>query len=160
MVSRFKVQGSRFSILRRPPDSDDPHRRREPLALGGRHLDPADDVHAGDDAAEDGEALSVRVAGTVEVECGLRAEIAGPGFINFRLRSDARLIGPVSGPSRAIETAPSTCDRPVTLVRSSAIGGKYSFSRPALAAAWMTSILTLLVGWLSIVTVRWNRPPS
>ena len=61
---------------------------------------------------------------------------------------------------RAIDTAPSVCLRPVTLVRSSGIAGKPSLVLSALTPAWITSILISLCGWLSIFTVRWNVPPS
>ena len=45
-------------------------------------------------------------------------------------------------------------------VRSSAIGGNPSFASSGLTPAWITSILIGLSGWLSILTVRWNVPPS
>jgi hypothetical protein len=64
------------------------------------------------------------------------------------------------GRAAAIETAPSTCLRPVTVVRSSGIAGKPSLVRSAFTPAWMTSIFTGLSGWLSIFTVRWKVPPS
>ena len=65
----------------------------------------------------------------------------------------------VSGPSRAMETTPSLWRRPVTPVRSRAMGGNPSLSRAGLTPAWMTSILTVWPGWLDSRTVRWN-PPS
>ena len=63
----------------------------------------------------------------------------------------------VSGPSRAIEMVPSLCSSLVTLVRSSLIGGK-SLTRSESSPACTTAIFTLLSGWLSARTVRWNRP--
>ena len=64
----------------------------------------------------------------------------------------------LSGSPRAIETAPSLCNMPVTLVRSSAIGEEAALNL-RIDPAWMTSILMVLSGWLSIFTVRWNVPP-
>ncbi len=66
----------------------------------------------------------------------------------------------LSAVPRAIEMAPSTCLSPVTLVRSSAIGGKPALALSACTPAWITSILMVLSGWLSIFTVRWKLPPS
>ncbi len=68
----------------------------------------------------------------------------------------------VSGPVRAMEIIPSLCASPVSLVRSSAIGGNASFSRAGFGPAWITSIFTALLGWLSglVFTVRWKTPPS
>ena len=45
----------------------------------------------------------------------------------------------------------------MTLVRSSLIGGK-SLTRSESSPACTTAIFTLLSGWLSARTVRWNRP--
>ncbi len=64
----------------------------------------------------------------------------------------------LSGVPRAIDTAPSTCFRPVTVVRSRAIGGK-----PALALLSATPAYHFDLHRLRLVvhlTVRWNVPPS
>ena len=66
----------------------------------------------------------------------------------------------LSGMPRAIEIAPSLCRMPVLLVRSSVIAGKPSLARSGFTPAWITSILTVLSGWLSILTVRCHMPPS
>ena len=47
----------------------------------------------------------------------------------------------LSGPPRAMDTTPSLCSRPVTLVRSSGIAGKPSRRRSGLIPAWMISML-------------------
>jgi len=66
----------------------------------------------------------------------------------------------VSGPSRAMETAPSLWARRVALVRSSGIAAKSFSACVGLTPACTTSMSTVLPGWLSRRTVRWNRPPS
>ena len=66
----------------------------------------------------------------------------------------------LSGVVRAIDTTPSLCRIPVAVVRSNATGGNPFLARSGLTPAWITSIFTVLSGWLSIVTVRWNKPPS
>ena len=52
-------------------DPGDRDRWGEGLALAGGGLDGADGVHAGDDLAEGGEALTIDVAAAAEVEFGL-----------------------------------------------------------------------------------------
>ena len=60
----------------------------------------------------------------------------------------------LSGMPRAIEITPSLCSSPVTLVRSSAIGGKPDFALSGLTPAWITSIFTVLSGYLYIWFLR------
>jgi hypothetical protein len=66
----------------------------------------------------------------------------------------------VSGPSRAIDSVPSRCLSPVTLVRSSGIGGKRSRRRSWFIWNWMTWISTSRRTVLSGRTARITLPPS
>ena len=66
----------------------------------------------------------------------------------------------VSGPVRPIETAPSTCKIPVSVVRSSAIAGKASAAVSGFRPPWMTAIRMESLGWFSSCTVRKKVPPS
>ena len=66
----------------------------------------------------------------------------------------------VSGPVRAMETAPSRCRSPVAWVRSSGIAGNGSSSASGLRPPWMTAMRIVSSGWFSAWTVRKNLPPS
>ena len=129
-------------------DAEDPDHRRQRLPVGRGHLNLLHHVHAADDAAEGGEALAVGVALAAEVELRLIAD------------ADEELVAAVSGPERAIESVPSMCDSPVTLVRSSGIGGKKSAAAFRVRRGLDDLDLDRFGGWLSGRTVRWNRPPS
>ncbi len=60
----------------------------------------------------------------------------------------------LSGRARAIETVPSWCRRPVSLVRSRRIGSKPGRAGVGFTPACTTSMRTLWPGWLSRRTVR------
>ena len=113
-----------------------------------RLLDLADHVHARDHPSEGREALAVGVALAAEVERRLVVDADEPargGAVGGAARHRHRAVHVLQpGDAGALERD----------------GAGSRTSTFAVTPAWITSILTVLSGWLSIFTVRWKVPPS